>query len=260
MIEIGEAMVAAYYDWLRAKTRAVEMGGAVEITAPFLDRHNDYIRYYIQQVADGLRLTDDGAVIGDLEASGVALDTDTRRLMLAQIIRGFGVKEVSGELVVEATENDLPRRQHALLQSMIAVNNLAVIAKPHVQRLFREDVAAYLRGLNTPFTPNVDFVGRSGYSNRFDFVLPPTTSKPERLIRTINVLSKDAVTAALWAWSDVRSMRSSETLAYAIINDQQASLEGGYSSLDIPNSFNRYDMRAVLWSRRNQFAAEFAAA
>ena len=47
-------LIRSYYDWLKAKTSWREVNGWVEITTPYLDRHNDYIQIYLrQQVRNG---------------------------------------------------------------------------------------------------------------------------------------------------------------------------------------------------------------
>ena len=40
-------LVDNYYSWLRERTQLKDLDRAVEITTPFLDRHNDYIQIYL---------------------------------------------------------------------------------------------------------------------------------------------------------------------------------------------------------------------
>ena len=42
-------LIRSYYDWLKAKTAWREINDWVEITTPYLDRHNDYIQIYLRQ-------------------------------------------------------------------------------------------------------------------------------------------------------------------------------------------------------------------
>jgi len=59
-------LIRNYYDWLKAKTAWREINGWVEITTPYLDRHNDYIQIYLRRQGNEWVLTDDGYKIADL--------------------------------------------------------------------------------------------------------------------------------------------------------------------------------------------------
>src|SRR5262245_3109791 len=118
-------LVDAYVGWLKARITFVELNGACEITTPFLDRHNDRLQIYVERAPQGLRLTDDGYIIGDLEGSGFTLDTSLRKQMLESTLNGFGVRlSPENELYVETSEQNFPQKKHALIQAMLAVNDM----------------------------------------------------------------------------------------------------------------------------------------
>jgi Domain of unknown function DUF1828 len=71
----------------------------IEMTAPFLDRHNDALPICARPENGGCVLTDDSYTVHDLEESG-------------------------------------PARQHNLIQALLAVNDLLYLASPIVERLF----------------------------------------------------------------------------------------------------------------------------
>src|SRR5260370_29641041 len=175
-----EKLVAAYVDWLKAKTAMAGIDDTCEITTPFLDRHNDRLQIYVRKGGHGLRLSDDGYIIGDLETSGCALESSQRREMLQTILKGFGVQEQDGELFIESSTETFPKKKHALLQAMMTVNDMFMTSKHRVASLFIEDVQHFLEDHEVRFTPNVDFVGKSGYSHKFDFVIPRSRKRPER--------------------------------------------------------------------------------
>jgi hypothetical protein len=50
----------------------------LEITTPYLDRHNDYTQIYVRKDNGGFVLTDGGDTIQDLRASGSDLETSKR--------------------------------------------------------------------------------------------------------------------------------------------------------------------------------------
>jgi hypothetical protein len=247
-------LVAAYVDWLKAKMTTADIDGICEITTPFLDRHNDRLQIYVRNDGHGLRLSDDGYIIGDLETSGCPLDSPQRRQMLKTILNGFGVQEQGGELFIEASPEAFPKKKHALLQAMMTVNDMFMTSKHRVASLFIEDVQHFLEDHEVRFTPNVDFVGKSGYSHKFDFVIPYSSTKPERLLRAINHPSRESASLLLFAWTDMKEVRPVNSNVYAILNDAEKP-----PSPDVLNAFDHYDLKTILWSQRDQFIVELAA-
>src|ERR1700722_6015187 len=94
MVSEIEKLLSDYRAWLKDKTNLRELNGAwVEITTPYLDRHNDALQIYVRKDdADNYILTDDSYTILDLEASGCKLDTDKRKTTLRMTLNGFGVR------------------------------------------------------------------------------------------------------------------------------------------------------------------------
>lgn len=249
-----EYLVQAYADWLKAKFTMKDVDGVCEITTPFLDRHNDKLQIYVQQTEKGLRLTDDGYILSDLEMSGCSIKTAQRRQLLQVMLAGFGVQERGGELLVESSMEEFPRKKHALIQAMIAVNDMFLTARKNVTSLFYEDVSRFLDEHEVRFSPNVEFAGKSGYHHRFDFVIPHSRSMPERVVRAINHPTRDQASAFLFAWTDTKEVRPANSKAYAILNDQHESLKR-----EIINAFDHYDVKTIPWSQRDQFITELAA-
>jgi len=50
MLEEIRALLDQYSAWLRDKTNLREVNDWVEITTPYLDRHNDYLQIYARRV------------------------------------------------------------------------------------------------------------------------------------------------------------------------------------------------------------------
>ena len=152
-------LVDNYYSWLRERTQLKDLDRAVEITTPFLDRHNDYIQIYLINSEEGLLLTDDGYTISDLEISGCNLKTPKRAEALHTTLNGFGVSLVDGELQVKANETDFPSKKHNLLQAILAVNDLFYVARANVQNFFSEDVGLWLDENDVRYVPDATFAG-----------------------------------------------------------------------------------------------------
>ncbi len=247
-------LVAAYLAWLKAKITVAEFDGICEITTPFLDRHNDHMQIYVKKTDAGLLLTDDGYTISDLLLSGCDLKSQRRQELLRNILNGFGVRNEGDQLIVEARSYNFPQKKHALLQAMLAVNDMFLIATPTVTRLFSEDVEQFLRLNEVRFTPSVQFTGRSDFVHKFHFVILASRDRPERVIQAINKPNRENATALIFAWTDTRKVRPGDSIIYAVLNDTEKDI-----SSDITGAFAQYDMNALSWSRREIYAQELAA-
>jgi len=129
MIQEISSLIDVYQKWLKDRTALREIGNAIEITTPFLDRHNDYIQIYVRKSGDGYVITDDGETIQDLEMSGVKLDTPKRLELLNMTARGFGVTVAGQELSILTSPDKFPLAKHSLVQTIIAVNDLFFTAR-----------------------------------------------------------------------------------------------------------------------------------
>lgn len=255
MIDEIKDLINQYTIWLRDKTITRQVTPDwVEITTPYLDRHNDYLQIYARQQNGHFLLTDDGYIIEDLLQSGCKLDTPKRESLLKMTLNGFGVQLEDRELQVRATADNFGRRKHDLIQAMLAVNDMFYMAMPLVASLFYEDVVAWLDANDVRYTPNVKLTGKSGYDHRFDFVIPKSRKQPERIIQTINSPSRNTAEAAAFAWIDTRETRSADSKSYAFLNDQEQRVP--VSAL---SAFENYQMKPVIWSNREAVLAELVA-
>jgi len=214
-------LVNSYVEWLRHKITVEDINGICEITTPFLDRHNDRLQIYVRRSDSGLILTDDGYTITDLRLSGCDFTTEKRRQILHSILNGFGVQRNEDELFVNARLDNFPQKKHNLVQAMLSINDLFVLARPMVASIFKEDVERYLRLHEIRYTPSVNFVGRSGFTHFFDFVIPASRAKPERILRAINRPNRQNITSLIFSWDDTREVREPESTAYGVLNDEE---------------------------------------
>lgn len=255
MIEEVRALLDEYQAWLRDKTALRVVDDWVEITTPYLDRHNDCLQIYATRNGGNWVLTDDGFIVNDLEMSGCALDTPKRRALLDVTLAGFGVRRGDGnQLTVRASQGNFALQKHSLVQAMLAVNDLFYLATSNVASLFLEDVAAWLDASSVRYTPQVKFSGESGYDHLFEFVIPKSPDQPERMVQTINSPSRQTATIAAFACHDTRNARPDDSHTYAILNDSQGAVSGS-----IVDALERYDVRPVKWSERDQVQEELAA-
>ena len=254
MMDEIQRLLDQYIAWLKDKTVLRQIKDWVEITTPYIDRHNDYLQIYAKQTNGEILLTDDGYVIEDLRKSGCELESKKRRDFLALTLNGFGVKLDGDALTVHASSDNFALRKHNLVQAMLAVNDLFYLAVPMVASLFLEDVTAWLDSNEIRYTPRVKFTGNSGYDHLFDFVIPASKNQPERILKTINRPSRDTAELVAFAWIDTKEVRPVNSRAYTFINDSEHT-----PSVSVIDALKNYDVRPVLWSRREEVKEELAA-
>jgi hypothetical protein len=254
MINDVQKLLDDYTRWLRDKTQVRRIDDWIEITTPYLDRHNDYIQIYARKSATGYTLTDDGYTITDLELSGCKLESPKRQALLTMTLNGFGVRLSENRLEVDTTAESFALRKHNLMQAILAVNDLFYLAEPFVLSLFQEDVEAWLNLCDIRYTPKPKFTGKSGFDHLFDFVIPKSRRQPERILRAVNHPGRDTAEAIAFAWLDTKDVRAPDSRIYALLNDETRKIGGG-----VVEALKRYDVVPVPWSARELVREELAA-
>jgi len=254
MITEIQQLLDQYITWLKDKTTLREVNDWVEITTPYLDRHNDCLQIYARRENSGYVLTDDGYILEDLQQSGCSLDSVKRKALLTMTLNGFGVRLEQGCLEVGASTDNFAPRKHNLIQAMLAVNDLFYLASPMVASLFYEDVVAWLDLHEIRYTPKVKFTGKSGYDYLFDFVIPKSRARPERILRTINRPNRDSAQSLILAWVDTKDVRPPESQAYAFLNDAEH-----LPPASVLEALRSYTVHPIPWSERDKAREELAA-
>ncbi len=254
MIREIQILIDDYYAWLKDKTVLHQIDQWVEITTPYLDRHNDYLQIYAKDSNGGFVLTDDGYTIEDLSQSGCNLESPKRQDLLQMTLNGFGVQKDGRALQVLASADNFAVRKHNLLQAMLAVNDMFYMAAPTVANIFYEDVEAWLDRHDIRHTPKVKFTGQTGYDHLFDFVIPKSRKQSERLIQTVNRPSRSTAQNVVLAWIDTKEVRTPGSRVYALLNDSERKVDQ-----TVMAALRSYDVRPVVWSQREDARVELAA-
>ena len=249
-----EHLLDNYYTWLRDKTVCRTMDQWAEITTPYLDRNNDYMQIYLQRQENEFLLTDDGATIGGLIEEGCALDSSRRRKLLQITLNGYGISRNDNALQVKANQDNFALRKHNLVQAMLAVNDMFYLATPHVVSLFFEEVRNWLEDSKIRFSPDIRFEGKSGFTRKFDFVIPKSEHSPERIIKTINKPDKSSADAVIMDWLDTKERRPQESLAFVVANDNERKISNNFA-----DALQNYDITPVFWSKREEAREKLAA-
>ena len=254
MIQDIQELLERYLIWLRDRTHLREVEDYIEITTPYLDRHNDYLQIYAKRTNGGFVLTDDGYILDDLESSGCKINSPKRQEKFVEILKGFDIQSNGKALEVKASAENFSLHKHNLVQAMLAVNDLFHLASPTVANLFHEDVTSWLDLSDIRYTPNVKITGKGGYDYRFDFVIPESKTQPERMLQAINRPSRETAQTMAFSWIDTRDMRSSEARAYAILNDSERTIPE-----NVLDTMRGHGVRTVPWSARDEARDELAA-
>jgi hypothetical protein len=242
-----------YIKWLKDKTTLREIEDWVEITTPFLDRHNDYLQIYVKKENNSFVLTDDGYIIDDLRSSGCEIESPRRMRILTEVLNGFGVNLDNDSLIVNSFRDDFPIKKHNLIQSMIAINDLFYTSKPMVASLFLEDVENWLDQSNIRYTSNIKIPGKSGYDRLFNYIIPKSKKQPERILQLINKPDKRSAERVILDYVDIKEKRDYFKF-YAVINDSEKD------TLDTAiRALQNYEVRPLLWSKREELVDELAA-
>lgn len=236
--------ITKYYDWLKSRTRIETVGEWMEISTPFLDRHNDGIVLYLKIEPSGdIRLTDDGYTIDDFEMAGYKF-TATRKKYLEKYLRSFGVTLEGNELTIVANEQNYPQKKHSLIQCILAVNDMFEFSRANIASAYIEDVAAYLDENDVRYTPNIQMQGKSGLVHNIDFVIAKSRKAPERILTAMSSPSIQRAKLLTFSLNDIREARDIDSKLYVIINDNKKISDG------ITSTFDAYKIGHIEWSQR----------
>lgn len=250
-------IIDSYATWIKDNTftRKVSGDNHFAISTPFLDTRNDHIDIYVKKVSDNKYLfSDDGYTLADLQMVGTDIfSTDKRKKIFNTTLNRYGVSLQGTELTVEADANNIGARKHALLQAVLAVNDMYVMSHENVASFFKEDVALYFSAHNVFYSQDVKFPGKTGFDHSIDFLIPKSRTKPERLIQAINSPRKDQITSTIFAFDDISAIRDAEISKFVIYNDENKSI-----SSDVQTALEKYDVEALGWSRKKEIIEKMA--
>lgn len=254
MIDQIRQLTEQYHHWMSESTTLRMIENGVEITTPFLDRHNDMMQVYAELSGDEIILTDDGYTIEDLEFCGLTVESRRCKELMQLNLNGFGVQREGNDLVTRATAKDFALKLHNLLQAMIAVDDLHYIApRFRAKHRFNAAIGIWLNESKIQFQAK-KLKAKSGYFVDYKYVIPPSGSKPHRVLIGINNPDRGAVEQVAWRWWDVRESRPSDAELFPILNDAQPD-----SVMDEMDAFRNLEIYPVLWSQRESVREELAA-
>lgn len=243
--------VGNYLEWLKGNMFQTEISpGIIEVTTPFLDRHNDYTQVYVQKTIDGMYVVSDkGYTLSDLEMCGVEFNTSKKKDILQQTLNRLGLKlnETTSELYAECKQHALAEVQHRLIQGMLDVNDMFYLSSPNIKTLFFEEVKSFFDTNEIYYSESINVSGKSGFNHFFNFLLQRNKKNPERFVKLMNSATRNNVERYIFSWNDIRAARSNElkeTKLIVCINDDKKS---NHSNV---GGFEEYGIDFFYWSDR----------
>ena len=251
MSSLADNLKEEYLSWLRNKIKFKNLGDTIEITTPIMDRHNDYFQIYVIPFGgSNFRISDAGYVIGDLELDGIdVLQTPKRKEILQTILNRHGVlMSPTKEIYVECTLSNFAQKKHMLVQAMLTINDMFMTSRANVTNIFVEEVAEFFENHGVRYTPNIAFIGKTGFTHQFDFVIPKSKNEPERIIKSLNSVNKQITSLLLFSWDDAKEMRSRDSELIIFLNDSNKKFTD-----NTLNPFKEYDVTSIPWSKRQDY-------
>ena len=254
MIDDMSRLLDRYMGWLRDNILLREVDEWIEITTPFLDRHNDCVQIYAKPSDGGIVLTDHGYTIDDLEFCGFKMKGDTRLELLNVTLNGFGIRRVGNALEVKATFEDFALQKQNLLQAMLAVNDMYITSRSNVASAFADDVALWLKESDIWFRRDVEFAGKSGLNVTYDFVIPKNGAHSNLALWGIGNPSLQSAKKTVFDWGDTQDARDEVYVPYVVLDDINGRVSDNAKSV-----FVNYGIKLVYWSDRRAALEELAA-
>ncbi|UII27688.1 DUF1828 domain-containing protein [Fulvivirga maritima] len=240
-------LVNSYVDWIKKGISLREVGdGWHEVITPFLNHKNDMIEIYLRKESDGsISISDAGVTLSELKLSGIDIDRSEKRAKeLDIILRSFGIlRTENNELIAKTTTKNFPQVKHRVIQAILSIDDLFVLAKPKVESFFIEDVITFFELRDVIYVRDTTFIGKSGFSHKFDFTLPKIKQRKEIAIKAINTPRKDRIESVMWMLEDTRLVRP-ETEGLLILNDESEI------SSEVQRALEEYNIKYFEWSNR----------
>ena len=236
----------------------------VRIDLPFLDSFQDEIVLYAIQQPDGnIKLTDDGWTINNLEEHGVFINRSKhRKEILKRQLNLYGVENNEfDELSVVADISHFSEAKHRLLQAVLFVNDMFMFSPSNTSNVFLDDMQKFFDEHNIRVTAGVSFLGNSGLTHKYDFLISGFKEIPTRLIKTLSASNNDSIFAKsiLTDISQTCMIRSDPTAYYVFINDIDKNKNKIDVNPEILALFKQNDIKPVKYTNRESVVKELAA-
>ena len=239
-----------YINLLKTSFNVKNLDNCHEVILPLFDSRNDSLAVYIEKEGSGYRISDDSYILNNLIDSGVQL-TPHRKQSIELICRKLGIKLVDNELIVEAMPNDIASKTHSLAQAMLRIDDLYLTSQDRTVSFFCDDVANFFENNGIFCTRDISFIGKSGFTQTFDFMFQRTKKHPERVCTTVNTFNKQSMKNVLFTWLDIEPFRPKDSKMFIIINDDNKVDQDAWDGV------SNYGVQPYLFSELSNHKKDF---
>lgn len=107
--------------WMKKEITYSRIGEYFEITLPYTDNAGDYIQIYVRQEGSSFIITDDGALLQNMQ-----LTEDLKR-NLQDLLNRYGIKMNDEELVAESRIDVFPQQMHQYIEAVLKINSISAV-------------------------------------------------------------------------------------------------------------------------------------
>lgn len=246
MFDINE-LNNTYTKWNKDNIHIVDQGDFVEITTPFVDNHHDYLQVVLYYNENGqLVLSDDGYTLNELTLYEIDYKRSSKRKeFLNQTLKSFGVTILDSDLTITFDKvKDFPRKLLYLLQCILRLSDMLLTSRSTVTSIFYEEVGMFFDDNNILKIPDVGITGTSGNENKFDYIIPASRVKKEKVIKTINKPNGDNFKYPLLSFLDIKENRAKSEFV-VIANDDVNEISEKFET-----SFTNHGISVLRWTER----------
>ncbi|WP_082230255.1 DUF1828 domain-containing protein [Lactiplantibacillus pentosus] len=243
-----EAFYARHHYWTPTNEKVTR------IETPFVNRHRDTVIFYVvQETKQGLKLTDGGYTLDDLEGEGCFSSRSPQQLQLltGQIERrGVSFDSESHEIFLRTSTQDYARHQIQLLHALLFIEDLFSATATQHEGLFIEQVHDFLTSVKLHITAQPTLADSSNQTRYADFVVVSAEHGPTKLVWTMNNADNRSYAAAIIIEKCQIQSQHADTAFYVMINDEAPVAE------NVIQIFKAEDITPVLFSKRYEHVTQ----
>lgn len=243
-----------YFKWATNRIKINKKDEYVEIITPFVDQYNDSITLYLSKKGEEFILDDDGYTLNELETLGLDFKQKSRRqIFFKDTLKNFGIEvDVDNTLKTTLREHDdIPKAQMRLTQAIITINDMLMLSRSNVSRIFLEDVTNYFLDNEIPITEHRNILGKSGSYIPFEIEIGRTRKRNSSIFKVVNRPSGSEFTNPLFNILD--TMETEPQSNFFVIANDDKEISPKFSQ-----AFKNYNIDVLPWSQRENWIQQFA--
>lgn len=134
-----------------------------------------------------------------------------------------------------------------LVQCLIKVSDMFMMKNTNEVSTFGSEVKVFLEQNDIRALADINLIGKSKLSTKFDFGIGKSLKASERLIKVRNGLDLSTTKNIIFSWEDTKEVREESSL-FVFLNDREKSINMSHI-----NGLSEYGIHSCLWSKRNEY-------